>query len=51
MLFSGTVDEAGNMTSDVEALVVYLHGTDIWEHSFTTWSLDGDCEGGSICTP
>ena len=49
VLFSGTVDEAGNMTSDVEALVVYLHGTDIWEHSFTTWSLDGECDEG-FCT-
>jgi hypothetical protein len=44
ILFSGTVNEDGTM-SQVEALVVYLHGMDIWEHSYTDWAPTGDCSG------
>jgi len=43
ILFSGTVDTDGNPTN-VEALVVYLHGVDIWELSHTDWEYDGVCD-------
>lgn len=43
VLFSGTTDDAGNV-QDAEALVVYLHSTDVWEHSFTDWTVGGDCD-------
>lgn len=45
VLFSGSTDGAGQISGDVEALVVYLHGHDIWEHSWTTWTFDGECSG------
>lgn len=45
VLFSGSTDGAGQITGDVEALVVYLHGHDIWEHSWTTWTFSGECSG------
>lgn len=45
VLFSGSTDGAGQISGDVEALVVYLHGHDIWEHSWTTWTYSGECSG------
>ena len=45
VLFSGSTDGAGQVNGTVEALVVYLHGHDIWEHSFTDWSYSGECSG------
>ena len=44
ILFSGTVNPDQTM-SQVEALVVYLHGIDIWEHSYTDWVPTGECSG------
>ena len=49
ILFSGSTDDAGAITGDVEALVVYLYSTDVWEHSFTGWANAGDCAAG-FCT-
>ncbi len=43
ILFSGTVDADGNPTN-VEALVVYLSGIDIWEMSHTDWEHQGVCD-------
>lgn len=43
ILFSGTVDGDGNPT-DVEALVVYLSGVDVWELSHTDWEHQGECD-------
>jgi len=42
LLFSGQVDGQGRITS-AETLVVYSHSIDVWEHSETSWSYDGDC--------
>ena len=44
ILFSGSVDGSGNV-ENAEALVVYLHGIDIWEHSYTDWTNNGSCSG------
>ena len=49
ILFSGNTDDSGAITGDVEALVVYLYSTDVWEHSFTGWTNAGDCDAG-FCT-
>ncbi|MFM2244406.1 MAG: hypothetical protein RL071_480 [Pseudomonadota bacterium] len=49
ILFSGSTDDAGAISGDVEALVVYLYSTDVWEHSFTGWANAGDCDAG-FCT-
>jgi len=46
ILFSGTVDGAGNPTN-VEALVVYMQGIDVWELSHTNWEHMGPCSGCS----
>lgn len=43
VLFSGSVDDSGNPTN-VEALVVYLSGVDIWELSHTDWTNEGTCD-------
>jgi hypothetical protein len=43
LLFSGKVDGQGRVTQ-AETLVVYSHSVDVWEHSNTTWSFDGDCD-------
>jgi hypothetical protein len=37
IIFSGTVNEDGESMNEVDALVTYYHGLDIWEHSFTDW--------------
>lgn len=42
ILFSGTVGMDGN-PSNVEALVVYLTGIDVWELSHTDWEWVGEC--------
>jgi hypothetical protein len=42
LLFSGTVDGQGKV-AEAETLVVYTYGVDIWEHSNTSWSHEGDC--------
>jgi len=42
LLFSGTVDNEGKITES-ETLVVYTYGTDMWEHSVTEWTYDGEC--------
>jgi hypothetical protein len=44
LMFSGTVDGDGKVT-EAETLVVYLYGIDMWEHSETTWSYEGACDG------
>lgn len=44
ILFSGAVSGDGSVTA-AEALVVYLHGMDIWEHSNTDWTPMGECSG------
>ena len=44
ILFSGAVNGDGSI-DDAEALVVYLHGIDIWEQSHTSWTPQGDCSG------
>jgi len=44
ILFSGSVDASGDV-QQAEALVVYLHGMDIWEHSVTSWTHQGSCSG------
>ncbi len=38
IIFSGTVNEDGESMDQVDALVTYYHGLDIWEHSFTDWN-------------
>lgn len=43
IMFSGTVDADGNPTN-VEALVVYLSGVDVWELSHTNWEYVGTCD-------
>jgi len=48
ILFSGSTDGSGTI-ENVEALVVYLYSTDVWEHSFTNWQNQGDCDAGE-CT-
>jgi hypothetical protein len=50
ILFNGTLAEDGTSVSAAEALVVYTYTIDTWEHSFTDWSLDGECTGAE-CTP
>ncbi len=42
ILFSGTVGADGN-PKNVEALVVYLTGIDVWELSHTDWEWVGEC--------
>lgn len=43
ILFSGTFTDEDH-ASDVEALVTYTYGRDIWEHSVTQWERqDNDC--------
>jgi hypothetical protein len=44
ILFSGAVNGDASVTG-AEALVVYLHGMDIWEHSNTNWEPMGECSG------
>lgn len=44
ILFSGAVNGDGSI-DNAEATVVYLHGIDIWELSYTDWSPQGDCSG------
>jgi len=44
ILFSGAVNQDATV-SDAEALVVYLHGLDIWELSHTSWTPMGECGG------
>ncbi|GMV44158.1 MAG: hypothetical protein AMXMBFR64_58740 [Myxococcales bacterium] len=50
ILFSGMVERDGGgavtAVKDVEALVVYLHAVNVWEHSFTAWTLkEATCTG------
>jgi len=48
IIFSGTVNEDGESMDDVDALVTYYHGLDIWEHSFTKWErAEESCTCGS----
>lgn len=50
IIFSGLRD-GGTATemSDVDALVTYYQGLDIWEHSFTDWTLEGASCDISTC--
>ena len=43
IMFSGTLDGESNVPR-AEALVTYTYGENIWEHSFTEWTLaEGEC--------
>ena len=43
IIFSGSMEEGASSMADVDALVTYYHGLEIWEHSFTDWTRNGDC--------
>lgn len=45
ILFSGTVDPGTGNPTNVEALVVYTYGVQIWELSHTDWTWEGECDG------
>jgi hypothetical protein len=48
ILFSGSVigdPTAPTGVENAEAMVVYYHGIDIWEHSWTDWVREGECTG------
>tara|TARA_B100000530_G_C15885781_1_gene459331 strand:- start:392 stop:1339 length:948 start_codon:yes stop_codon:yes gene_type:complete len=42
IIFSGELAEGASSMSDVDALVTYYHGMEIWEHSYTDWNTSGD---------
>jgi hypothetical protein len=41
IIFSGELADGATSMSDVDALVTYYHGMEIWEHSNTDWSTSG----------
>ena len=43
IIFSGVRDEGTASMEEVDALVTYYHGLEIWEHSNTAWNLVDDC--------
>ena len=45
IMFSGDTDANGEVLPGVSAMVVYLHGVDIFEHSQTSWTRLGTCTG------
>jgi hypothetical protein len=49
IIFSGVLEEGASSMNDVDALVTYYHGVDIWEHSLTSWTTDGDTCSLSDC--
>jgi len=49
IIFSGILDEGATVMEDVDALVTYYHGIDIWEHSTTKWGTEGETCSISDC--
>jgi hypothetical protein len=49
IIFSGELAEGATSMTDVDALVTYYHGMEIWEHSNTDWSTSGDSCSVSDC--
>jgi len=49
IIFSGELEEGATIMTDVDALVTYYHGMDIWEHSNTNWDTDGETCSLSDC--
>ncbi len=49
IIFSGILAEEATTMEEVDALVTYYHGMDIWEHSSTSWSTDGTTCSLSDC--
>jgi hypothetical protein len=43
IIFSGRLEEGTASMSEVDALVTYYHGLEIWEHSNTAWERVDDC--------
>lgn len=41
IIFSGELSEGASSMTNVDALVTYYHGMEIWEHSYTDWSTSG----------
>ncbi len=49
IIFSGQLEDGATLMTDVDALVTYYHGMDIWEHSETNWDTDGETCSLSDC--
>jgi len=49
IIFSGNLETDATTMDDVDALVTYYHGMDIWEHSTTSWETEGDACSLSDC--
>ena len=49
IIFSGELAEGATSMSDVDALVTYYHGMEIWEHSNTDWTTSGSTCSISDC--
>ena len=49
IIFSGELPEGARSMSNVDALVTYYHGMEIWEHSYTDWSTSGSTCSISDC--
>ena len=49
IIFSGHLDPEATVMEEVDALVTYYHGMDIWEHSLTSWDTEGDTCSLSDC--
>ena len=49
IIFSGMLEEEATSMEDVDALVTYYHGLDIWEHSTTSWETEGETCSLSDC--
>jgi hypothetical protein len=49
IIFSGELTEGASSMGDVDALVTYYHGMEIWEHSATDWTSTGSSCSLSDC--